>query len=61
MALNVGPNPPLTFKYLDEKDMWKIVLFERGWVHFKLEGKFVRSCYKWLKNGGRTWMTGKRE
>lgn len=34
-------------KYDEEKDIFRVLLFDAGWYHMKLEGKFVRSCLKW--------------
>lgn len=52
MALNIKGDRPVTFTYNEDKDIWKTVVFEGGWYTIRLEGKFVRSCFKWLKSGG---------
>ena len=45
-ALNYPPDVKVT-KYDEEKDIFQALVFDAGWYHIELEGKFVRSCLKW--------------
>lgn len=33
---------PLTYSYKEDKDIFKVVIMDGGWVNFKLTGKTVR-------------------
>lgn len=44
---------PVSYSYDEDKDIYKVVIFDGGWVHFKLHGFFVRSCLKW--KGRKQW------
>jgi len=46
-ALNYSNDPPLTFSYNEDKDQFKTTVFDGGWITFRLEGFFVRSCLKY--------------
>ncbi len=54
-ALNypVEDDRPLTYSYKEDKDIFKVVVFDGGWTTFRLEGSFVRSCLKW--KGKKQW------
>jgi hypothetical protein len=51
-ALNYGDRDlPLTYSYKDDKDIYKVTVMDGGWITFRLDGFFVRSCLQWLGKG----------
>ena len=38
---------PISYSYKEDKDIYKIVVFDGGWVTFRLDGFYVRSCLKY--------------
>jgi hypothetical protein len=48
-ALNYPPERdiPISYSYDDDKEIFKIVVFDGGWIHFKLNHKYVKSCLEW--------------
>ena len=55
-ALNypVDRDFPVSYSYKDDKDIFKVVVMDGGWVNFKLKGFYVRSCLKW--KGEKQWI-----
>ena len=38
---------PISHSYNEDNDIFKVVDMDGGWVNFKLNGFYVRSCLKW--------------
>ena len=54
MAMNMKDDHAMYYLYKEEKDIWETTVLDTfGWTKVNLEGSFVRSCYKWLKKGGK--------
>ena len=54
MALNASGHEPLVHFYDIHKDLWEVtILLGDLWREVHLDGSFVRSCFKHLKNGGK--------
>ena len=54
-ALNYPPDFDLV-KHDEEKDLYRVYVFDAGWYDINLEGYYVRSCLKW--KGIRKWDHG---
>jgi hypothetical protein len=41
-------------RYNEDKDKYKVSVFDDGWYTVKLNGSFIRSCFKWIEEGRST-------
>jgi hypothetical protein len=51
-ALNFPPDFDI-ISYDEDKDIYRVYVFDDGWYDFNLHGYYVRSCLKW--KGKRAW------
>jgi len=58
-AIDLALNYPVDFSYRyysQQKDLFIVDVMDGGWYYgIKLQGSFVRSCLKWVKNGTVNW------
>jgi hypothetical protein len=56
MALNTYKDNVLARTVDWEKDTWEVgILEDDGIYYITITGEYVRSCYKWLRKGGKPW------
>ena len=56
-AINFALNYPPEFdfvSYNEDKDLYRVYVFDAGWYDINLEGNYVRSCLKW--KGKKVWI-----